>query len=238
LIEAVTKAPIKYVIYSHSHFDHIAGGKPFKDLGATFVAHFAQRLRCRFHGVSARVLPWLLADADNRALPAGAAIEALELSDTLKSKTLRLEDFESAEPPEDIPLDEVARQSPGPFTCMFETFIWSPPAGADISKDRIELLGRDGELLSTGMRRLSDSGHGGVHFQLLGKERTALARVRRRDGTLSAPAIVLRLDELREAVPDARDRRIDAALEQLDGKIDLGLWLLETLNKLEAAETA
>src|SRR5499427_1675394 len=38
-IQAVTKAPIKYVIFSHSHFDHIAGGKPFKDLGATFVAH-------------------------------------------------------------------------------------------------------------------------------------------------------------------------------------------------------
>src|SRR5499433_3725939 len=38
-IQAVTKAPIKYVIYSHSHYDHIAGGKPFKDLGAVFVAH-------------------------------------------------------------------------------------------------------------------------------------------------------------------------------------------------------
>src|SRR5215472_15947014 len=37
-IPAVTKAPIKYVIYSHVHFDHIAGGKPFKDLGATFIA--------------------------------------------------------------------------------------------------------------------------------------------------------------------------------------------------------
>src|SRR5579871_4531157 len=37
-IQAVTKAPIKYVIYSHSHFDHIAGGQPFKDLGAKFVA--------------------------------------------------------------------------------------------------------------------------------------------------------------------------------------------------------
>ena len=37
-IKAVTKAPIKYVIYSHSHFDHIAGGKPFKDLGASFIA--------------------------------------------------------------------------------------------------------------------------------------------------------------------------------------------------------
>src|SRR5262245_5313806 len=38
-IEKITKAPIRYVIYSHSHFDHIAGGQPFKDLGATFVAH-------------------------------------------------------------------------------------------------------------------------------------------------------------------------------------------------------
>src|SRR5579864_5110774 len=37
-IQAVTKAPIKYVVYSHSHFDHIAGGQPFKDLGAKFVA--------------------------------------------------------------------------------------------------------------------------------------------------------------------------------------------------------
>jgi glyoxylase-like metal-dependent hydrolase (beta-lactamase superfamily II) len=38
-IQSVTKAPIKYVIYSHSHWDHIAGGKPFKDMGATFIAH-------------------------------------------------------------------------------------------------------------------------------------------------------------------------------------------------------
>src|SRR5436309_13661153 len=38
-IQKITKAPIKYVIYSHSHFDHIAGGQPFKDLGAAFVAH-------------------------------------------------------------------------------------------------------------------------------------------------------------------------------------------------------
>lgn len=38
-IQKITKAPIKYVIYSHHHYDHIAGGKPFKDLGAKFVAH-------------------------------------------------------------------------------------------------------------------------------------------------------------------------------------------------------
>jgi glyoxylase-like metal-dependent hydrolase (beta-lactamase superfamily II) len=37
-IQKVTNQPIKYLIYSHHHFDHIAGGKAFKDAGATIVA--------------------------------------------------------------------------------------------------------------------------------------------------------------------------------------------------------
>jgi glyoxylase-like metal-dependent hydrolase (beta-lactamase superfamily II) len=38
-IKKVTKAPIRYLVYSHHHYDHAAGGKPFKDAGATIVAH-------------------------------------------------------------------------------------------------------------------------------------------------------------------------------------------------------
>lgn len=38
-IRKITQAPIKYVVYSHHHFDHIAGGKVFKDQGARFIAH-------------------------------------------------------------------------------------------------------------------------------------------------------------------------------------------------------
>ena len=38
-IKKVTSQPIKYLVYSHHHNDHIAGGKPFKDAGATIVAH-------------------------------------------------------------------------------------------------------------------------------------------------------------------------------------------------------
>lgn len=38
-IRKVTSAPIKYLVYSHHHYDHAAGGKPFKDTGATIVAH-------------------------------------------------------------------------------------------------------------------------------------------------------------------------------------------------------
>ena len=38
-IRKVTDKPIRYLIYSHHHFDHIAGGKAFKDAGATVIAH-------------------------------------------------------------------------------------------------------------------------------------------------------------------------------------------------------
>jgi glyoxylase-like metal-dependent hydrolase (beta-lactamase superfamily II) len=38
-IRKVTDKPVKYVIYSHHHFDHIAGGKALKEAGATFIAH-------------------------------------------------------------------------------------------------------------------------------------------------------------------------------------------------------
>ena len=44
-IRKVTDKPIKYVIYSHHHFDHIAGGQVFKDAGATFLAHWRAKER-------------------------------------------------------------------------------------------------------------------------------------------------------------------------------------------------
>ena len=38
-IRKVTDKPVKYLIYSHHHFDHILGGQPFKDAGAKIIAH-------------------------------------------------------------------------------------------------------------------------------------------------------------------------------------------------------
>lgn len=38
-IRKITQAPIRYLVYSHHHFDHISGGWPFKEAGATIVAH-------------------------------------------------------------------------------------------------------------------------------------------------------------------------------------------------------
>jgi glyoxylase-like metal-dependent hydrolase (beta-lactamase superfamily II) len=45
-IKKVTNQPVKYLIYSHAHWDHIAGAKPFKDAGARIVAH--KNVKTRF----------------------------------------------------------------------------------------------------------------------------------------------------------------------------------------------
>jgi len=38
-INSITSEPIKYVFYSHNHWDHASGGQVFKDVGATIIAH-------------------------------------------------------------------------------------------------------------------------------------------------------------------------------------------------------
>lgn len=38
-IREITNKPIKYVIYSHDHWDHVLGGGVFKKEGATFLSH-------------------------------------------------------------------------------------------------------------------------------------------------------------------------------------------------------
>jgi hypothetical protein len=38
-IDRITDKPVKYLVYSHSHWDRTAGGRIFKEEGARFVAH-------------------------------------------------------------------------------------------------------------------------------------------------------------------------------------------------------
>lgn len=38
-IAKVTDQPVRYVVYSHEHWDHVLGGQLFKDEGAEFISH-------------------------------------------------------------------------------------------------------------------------------------------------------------------------------------------------------
>ena len=48
-IRKVTDKPVKFVIYSHNHWDHVAGAKIFKDQGAKIVQHALAAQKTRPH---------------------------------------------------------------------------------------------------------------------------------------------------------------------------------------------
>jgi glyoxylase-like metal-dependent hydrolase (beta-lactamase superfamily II) len=76
-IRKVTQAPIRYLVYSHHHYDHIAGGKAFKDAGATVVAHRRAKERLAAINDPHTVLPDETVD-DRRTISLGGT--DLELS--------------------------------------------------------------------------------------------------------------------------------------------------------------
>ena len=69
-IRKITQAPIKYLVYSHHHYDHIAGGKPFKDAGATVIAHRNAKTRLEALRYADVVIPDEAVD-DFRAIELG-----------------------------------------------------------------------------------------------------------------------------------------------------------------------
>jgi glyoxylase-like metal-dependent hydrolase (beta-lactamase superfamily II) len=87
-IQAVTKAPIKYVIYSHSHFDHTAGGQPFKDLGATFIAQRNAKERILALKPADVVVPDQVVDERKVITLGGTTLELLYLGKNHSDSTL------------------------------------------------------------------------------------------------------------------------------------------------------
>jgi glyoxylase-like metal-dependent hydrolase (beta-lactamase superfamily II) len=77
-IRKITQAPVKYVIYSHHHYDHIAGGRPFKDAGAIFVAHRNAHKRLAALQAPDVVLPdMIVEDAGSTIVLGGMRVDLL-----------------------------------------------------------------------------------------------------------------------------------------------------------------
>jgi len=74
-IKKVTDKPIKYLVYSHHHYDHIAGGQPFKDAGAKIIAHKKAKERLAVLKDPATPLPDEIFDEKRTLMLGGTALE-------------------------------------------------------------------------------------------------------------------------------------------------------------------
>jgi hypothetical protein len=102
----------------------------------------------------------------------------------------------------------------------------------------IELADESGRNLAVELHSIPSSIKGGLRYTLTSPEaRPHFACVRFADGTRSARAVVLLMDALRHEVREARTKKLQNVIDELDGETEAGLWLLETLNRMEAAES-
>jgi glyoxylase-like metal-dependent hydrolase (beta-lactamase superfamily II) len=74
-IKKITSKPIKYLIYSHHHYDHIAGGKPFKEAGAVVIAHRRAKERLAALKNPDVVVPDQVVDGTRAILLGGTRVE-------------------------------------------------------------------------------------------------------------------------------------------------------------------
>jgi glyoxylase-like metal-dependent hydrolase (beta-lactamase superfamily II) len=71
-IRKVTDQPVKYVVYSHQHWDHVRGGRVFKDEGATFVSHANCIKHFHRHPNADVVMPAMTYDGSRHDLKLGS----------------------------------------------------------------------------------------------------------------------------------------------------------------------
>jgi len=105
-IKAVTPQPVRYVILTHYHADHVYGLQVFKDLGATVMAHEAGReylqsdtARLRLQASRETLAPWI--DAQTRLVPADRWISA-DTTLELGGERLLIRHVGPAHTPEDL----------------------------------------------------------------------------------------------------------------------------------------
>ena len=140
-IRKITNAPIKYVIYSHSHFDHIAGGQPFKDLGAIFVAHKNAKARIEaLKRPDAVVVPDEVVDSERAITLGDTTLELIYVGKNHSDSTLvmRLPKERIIFTVDWIPLETV------PFRGMADTYL------PDIEDGLKQVIAMDWERLIPG----------------------------------------------------------------------------------------
>ena len=106
-IRRLTLEPIRYVIVTHYHADHVYGLQAFKDVGAEIIAHPAGReyltsdtARLRLEASRTDLFPWI--DEKTRLVPADRWLEAEDTVLQLGSYEFRIRHVGPAHTPEDL----------------------------------------------------------------------------------------------------------------------------------------
>jgi glyoxylase-like metal-dependent hydrolase (beta-lactamase superfamily II) len=87
-IRKVTSQPIRYLVYSHHHFDHIAGGRAFKEAGARIIAHRRAKERLQVLEDPNTVLPDETVDGRRTLTLGGTALELTYVGQNHSDSTL------------------------------------------------------------------------------------------------------------------------------------------------------
>ena len=106
-IRRLTSEPIRYVIVTHYHADHVYGLQSFKDAGAQIIAHPAGReylnsdtARLRLESSRQELLPWI--DEKTRLVPADRWLETEDTVLHVGSYDFRIRHVGPAHTPEDL----------------------------------------------------------------------------------------------------------------------------------------
>src|SRR5688500_437496 len=87
-IRKVTSQPIRYLIYSHHHFDHIPGGRACREAGARVVARRRARERLEVLSAPNTVLPDETVDGRRTLTLGGTALELVHVGQNHSDSTL------------------------------------------------------------------------------------------------------------------------------------------------------
>ena len=174
-----------------------------------------------------------------RRLPPGTLPDALGIGELLNDgPEIDADSLEEPEFEDELPLEDLAKLSPGQFECRVDTLIWYPPAGAVPSNCEIELLDQQGRVFPCKLSQMSGSAEQSLRYEISEtQERPAFARVVHQNGTRSPVAVVTLIGRIRAVVRETRSRQAENALRDLDNETEASLALLDLLDVLEKLET-
>ncbi len=171
-----------------------------------------------------------------RRFPSDTIIEALGLASVLtEDHAIPSEELDEPGVNDDLPLEELARLTPGLFEVRVDVLVWRPAPSIDAEQCTIELLDENGMLIPCTLSPLP--GNRERRFQISGTElRPSFARLVFPDGDRSAPAIVTLIDRMISEIRETRSRKTENALRALDSETEAELMLIEVIDILERVD--